>query len=460
VPEQEPAVPPPEPSLRTFFESLAPTELLHIDEPVDVRHELAAYLAALDPGPAVVFDQLLGSDFRAAGNVLATRDRIARAIGCSTAEIQSTVTAAIGDRRPPLAVATGPSISTEYGLAFDELPVPTFFELENGPYITAGVIIARDPLTGAGNASFARVRPLGGNRALVGIAPNHHLAKMAERSADGRLEIAVVIGAHPAVQLAACLYLALGDDELWHVEHLLGRPLTVVRTANDLLVPAEAELVIEATLDVRHTVEEGLVSEYHGMYEAYGPAATAEVHRITGRPDPILQAVLPGWHREHILLGAIPIAAGLRAAIGRSIPTVGEVAVVESGAGRLSAVVQLHSPRPGHAKQAMFACWGSLSMLKQVTVVDADIDVWDPVQVEWARITRCRLERDLVVTEDVRTDRSEPLEQGGTVTKIGFDALAVESDRVEGFTVAAPPAEVLARVRERLARPAAEGVIA
>jgi 4-hydroxy-3-polyprenylbenzoate decarboxylase len=453
-------VPPPEPSLRTFLESLAPGELLHIDEPVDVRYELAAYLAALDPGPAVLFDLLEASAFRAAGNVLATRDRVAQAIGCPTADIQSRITAAIGDRRPPIEVSTGPSVSTRHHLAFDELPLPTFFELENGPYITAGVIVARDPLTGEGNASFARVRPLGGDRALVGIAPNHHLNKMAERAPEGRLEIAIVIGAHPAVQLAACLYLGLGDDELWHVESLLGQPLTVVRTGNDLLVPAEAELVIEATLDVRQTVEEGLVSEYHGMYEAYGPAATAVVHRITGRPDPILQTVLPGWHREHILLGAIPIAAGLRAAVERSIPTVGEVAVVESGAGRLSAVVQLHSPRPGHAKQAMFACWGSLSMLKQVTVVDADIDVWDPVQVEWARITRCRLERDLVLTEDVRTDRSEPLEQGGTVTKIGFDALAVEADRVEGFTVAAPPADVMARVRRRLGHGSGERVIA
>ncbi|GAB3600161.1 UbiD family decarboxylase domain-containing protein [Microbacterium tumbae] len=452
-------MPSPEPSLRTFLTSLAPGETLRIDEPVDVRHELAAYLAALDPGPAIIFDRLLGSGFRAAGNVLATRDRIAQAIGCATADIQSTVRAAIADRRPPIEAVTGPSISTVYDLELDELPIPTFFELENGPYITAGVIIARDPSTGEGNASFARVRPLGGNHALVGIAPNHHLNKMAERSPDGRLEIAIAIGAHPAVQLAACLYLELGDDELWHVGRLLGQPLTVVRTANDLLVPAEAELVIEATLDVRRTVEEGLVSEYHGMYEAYGPAATAEVHRITGRPDPILQTVLPGWHREHILLGAIPIAAGLRAAVERSIPSVGEVAVVESGAGRLSAVVQLHSPRPGHAKQAMFACWGSLSMLKQVTVVDADIDVWDPVQVEWARITRCRLERDLVLAEDVRTDRSEPLEQGGTVTKIGFDALAVESDRREGFTIAAPPAEAMERVRQRLAQRVGDRVI-
>ncbi len=441
-----------EPSLRSFLHAEdALGDVVVIDDSVSPDFEVAAYLAHLDPGPIVQFDDVEGSPIRLIGNVLGSRERIARAIGTTTAGIQEAITAAIASRSAPVVVENAPCREREYGLNLDELPIPTFFEREHGPYLTAGVIIARDPITGAANASFARVRPLGANRALVGIAPNHHLNKMAGRSPDGRLDIAVVIGAHPAVQLAACLYLELGDDELTHVESLLHHPLSVARTTAGLLVPAEAEFVLEATLDVRDTVMEGDVSEYHGMYEDYGAAATAEFTRITGRHDAILQVILPGWHREHAYLGAIPIAAGLRAAVARSIPNVGEVAVVESGGGRLSAVVQVHDPRPGQAKQAMFACWGSLSMLKQVTIVDDDIDVWDPIQVEWARVTRCRLERDLVVTADVRTDRSEPLESGGTVTKIGFDALVNHGDRAEGFQVAAPPAAVMAAVAGRMA---------
>jgi 4-hydroxy-3-polyprenylbenzoate decarboxylase len=115
------------------------------------------------------------------------------------------------------------------------------------------VVIARDPVSGAGNASFARLKVLGAKSALIGIAPNHHLWRMAQRSPSGSLEIAVVIGAHPAIQLSACLYLDLGDDELLHAAALLGRPVEVVAARSVALrVPAEAEFVFEGTFDVHH----------------------------------------------------------------------------------------------------------------------------------------------------------------------------------------------------------------
>ncbi|GAA0991682.1 UbiD family decarboxylase [Subtercola frigoramans] len=439
-------------SLRSFLKRCDDRGLLkRVFDTVSPEFEIAAYLAELDPGPVVTFDSVAGSTMPVVANVLGSLERIADALGTDVSGIQSAITEAVGSTGRLELVDVAPVQQKILGTDLSALPIPTFFEREGGPYITAGVIIARDPVTGLGNASFARVRPLGGNRAMIGIAPNHHLNKMAERAPDGRLEIAVVIGAHPSVQLAACLYLGLGDDELLHVESMLGEPLRVVQARTvDLLVPADAEIVLEGVLDVRNTFDEGDVSEYHGMYERYGAAATAEFSAITSRADPIYQAVLPGLHREHLYLGAIPIAAGLRAAVERSIPNVGEVSITESGGGRLVAVVQLHDPRPGQGKQAMMACWGSLSMLKQVTVVNDDIDVWDPIAVEWARIARCRIERDLVTIQDARTDRSEPLESGGTVTKIGFDALVNESDRVEGFERATPPAAVTTAVREKL----------
>ena len=124
----------------------------------------------------------------------------------------------------------------------DELPIPRFFEHERGPYITAGAIVAKDRRTGQTNLSIARLMPLGGNRAFVGIAPNHHLAVLA-RQAHARgetLDIAVCIGNHPAVLVASCLYLGLGDDELKVAGALLGEPLDVVRCVSSDLVGAGA----------------------------------------------------------------------------------------------------------------------------------------------------------------------------------------------------------------------------
>ena len=440
------------PSLRTFLAQLAVAEdIVRVGTLVNPRFEIAAHLALRDPGPAVMFTAVSDTSIPVVGNILGTLPRIALALGADIGDIQQRMIAAIAANDPLVLVDEAPSQEWSEPVDLTSLPIPTFFERERGPYITAGVIIAKDPITGQANASFARIAPLTATGGFIGIAPNHHLQKMAERSPDGRLEIAVVLGAHPVVQLAACLYLGLGDDELTHVQSMLGQPLRVVKAETvDLLVPADAELILEGVIDLRNTVYEGEVSEYHGMYEVYGPAASVEFTRMTGRTDPILQVILPGWHREHAYLGAVSIAAGLRVAIAGSIPNVAEVAITEAGAGRLAAVISLRDPRPGQGKQAMMAAWGSLSMLKHITVVDTDIDVWDPVQVEWARITRSLIDRDLVIVRDARTDRSEPLETGGTVTKIGYDALINPTDRAEGFTIAVPPADVMTKIRAQM----------
>jgi 4-hydroxy-3-polyprenylbenzoate decarboxylase len=315
------------------------------------------------------------------------------------------------------------------------------------------VILARDPESGRGNASFARVGILDGSTALVGIAPNHHLALFARRAAArGRpLDIAVVLGAHPAVQLAACLYLGVGDDELECAGALLGAPVEVIPALTvDLAVPAAAEIILEGRIEADVPVAEGLISEYHGMYENYGPAVRATFSAMTRRTDAILQVIEPGYHREHIYLGALPIAAGLRHAVGAVVANVGEVAVTEAGGGRTDVVVQIDAPRPGQARRAIHAVFAAVSLAKRVTVVDADIDPWDPAMVEWARMNRMRFERDGMLVPHSGTDRSEPMEESGLVTKAGLDATAKAGDRAEGVERALPPAHAIAAARQRL----------
>ncbi len=332
------------------------------------------------------------------------------------------------------------------------MPIPRFFEHERGPYITAGAIVAKDRRTGQTNLSIARLMPLGGNRAFVGIAPNHHLAVLA-RQAHARgetLDIAVCIGNHPAVLVASCLYLGLGDDELKVAGALLGEPLDVVRcVSSDLLVPAHCECVLEGTLDAGEHIEEGPVSEFHGLYENYGAGIVATFSRLTRRHDALFQVVLPGYHPEHCLLGGVAIAAGLARSARASVPAVREVAVGMGGAGRLHAVVSLHQPRPGDARKAAFAIWAAVNLIKQVVVVDDDIDPWDQAQVEWAMATRMKADRDLVIVPAVRTDRSEPLESGGTIAKLAIDATRRDSDRPD-WKKAQPPEQATQRARELL----------
>jgi 4-hydroxy-3-polyprenylbenzoate decarboxylase len=262
------------------------------------------------------------------------------------------------------------------------------------------------------------------------------------------LPIAVTLGNHPAVLIAAALYLGLGDDERDVAGSLLGTPLELVRcTTGDLAVPAHCEIVLEGRLDPTEIVTEGRVSEFHGYYEDYGAGQVVRFARLTRRPDALLQVIQPGYHAEHVWIGAVAIAAGLARMLARSF-AVAEVAVTPGGAGRLHAVVALRDPAPGDAKRSIFAVWAAVSLIKRVTVVDAEVDPWDPVAVEWAEATRLDVARDLVVVPTLRADRAEPLERDGVVAKLGLDATRKPGDR--DWQRAEPPAAILEAVRRKL----------
>jgi 2,5-furandicarboxylate decarboxylase 1 len=444
----------PDQSLRSVLAAFEDAgELQRISEPVSLRYELSAMLAASDGGPALLFESVDGGRMPVVGNLLASRERIAAALGTTVAGIQGRMLDALAAPVAPVEVAAAPCqevVVDDPDLA--GLPVPWFFEHETGPYVTAGAIVARDPERGAANLSIARVKPLGGARALVGIAPNHHLAALGRRAAERgeTLPIAVTIGNHPAVLLAACLYLDLGDDELWHAGGLFGEGVRIGRTAEGLAVPAECEIVLEGRLDYAELVPEGLVSEFHGMYEEYGSGPVVTFQRVTMRRDAIYQAIEPDRHREHLLLGGVAIAAGLMAELRRVVPAVRAVAVPEGGAGRLSAVVALDpGARPGSAQRVMFAVWASVSLIRTVTVVDDDVDPWDHEQVEWARTAYARPDRDLLIVPGGAADRAEPLELNGRVAKLGIDATRKHVDRAD-HRPAAPPLEAMAAARQRL----------
>ena len=448
-------------SMRAFLARLdLREELLSVDAPVDVDFEIAACLAESRDGPALCFSRPVrgGAVFDApiVGNLVNALPRFAAALDCGQHEIQARLIAAIENPAPHNVLDVAPCQETVVESPDIErlLPIPRFFEKENGRYITAGAIVARDAVTGVTNLSIARVMPLGGSRALVGIAPNHHLAVMARaaRARNDKLDIAVCIGNHPAVLLAACLYLGVGDDELPIAGALLRAPLDVAKCiGSDLLVPAHCECVLEGKLDASEPHEEGLVSEYHGMYESYGPGIVANFSRLTRRRDAMFQVVLPGYHPEHCLLGGVAIAAGLARAARAAVPGLSEVAVGLGGAGRLHAVVSIDSPRPGEARKAMFAIWAAVNLVKQVVVVDGDIDPWDATEVEWAIATRMRADEDLIVIPGVRTDRSDPLERDGVIAKLGVDATRKSSGR-RNWTKAEPPEAAVARARDLLGR--------
>lgn len=441
-------------SLRSFVAGLISRgTLFQVDRPVSIEFEISGFLSLLTDGPAVYFPKVDGYDMPIIGNVLSTYDNIAMGLDVETKSIQQKLVHAIDNRTEPTMVSESPVqdvVVEEPDLG--ELPIPLFFEHETGPYITAGTIVARDPETNKRNYSIARIKPLGRNRAFVGIAPNHHLAILAQKAASRgeKLDVAVVIGNHPALLVASAFYLALGDDELTVAGTLLGQPIELVNCVSvPLEVPAHSELVLEGSIDPSEIVNEGRVSEFHGLYEDYKSGPVITFHALTRREDAVFQVIQPGYSTEHIAIGAVAIGATVADVVRQAVSSLDGVEITRGGCGRLHAILSLKSSRPGDARKAMFAAWASTNLIKNVVVVNADVDITDPVHVEWAIATRMKPDRDLVVVPKVRADRADPLEHEGTITKLGIDATITESDRPE-WTLAQAPPETLRNIRKEL----------
>ncbi|XID92805.1 UbiD family decarboxylase [Paenibacillaceae bacterium WGS1546] len=419
---------------------------------VHPKFELPAVLAQAPGRNAVLFDRVEGYQNKVVGNLV---DRVNFAISCG---IEPTLEASLqyitrGLERPIAAtlVEGAPCRETIVADGIDLLktiPVATYFEREAGPYISAAVVVAKDPETGKRNVSMNRLLVLGPDTLMIGMSPSHHLYRLMEKAnrLGRRLEVSVSIGNHPAVLVAANAYVDLGVDEFEIAGGMFGQSLELSPgAAVDVEAPAGSEFVIEAEFIPGMLHEEGLVSEFHGMYVDYGASPVLQVKAITHRRDAIYQAILPGKYHEHFIIGAMAIETTLLGHIRRAVPGVKAAYVTEGGMGRCHAVVSLSNPRPGEGQKAMFAAFAHCNLVKQVTVVDDDIAIDDPIAVEWAIAARMRAERDIVVIPGVRTDRADALVNGGTVAKIGIFALREPT----ALPLAEIPGEMMARVKKR-----------
>jgi 2,5-furandicarboxylate decarboxylase 1 len=446
-------------SMRAFLAALEGSGELHrVKRTVDPRFEIASVLSLRKHGPAQLFEHARGHGMPVVGNLLNSRERFACALGVARNDLHEFCRAALCAPIAPVAATQAPLQAVEHRRNIELtslLPVPTWFEREAGPYITAGVIVAKDPETRKRNVSIARLRLEGGARLLAGIAHNHHLYRLAQKAkALGRsLEVAIAIGNHAAVLLASQMYVDFGEDEFAIAGALLREPLRLAacRTV-DLEVPAEAEIVLEGELRAGELIEEGPVSEFPGFYVSYGPGLAVDIGCVTHRTDAVYHAIFPGFAPEHCLLGAVAIEAVLCHALRRVIPCVRRVLVTDGGMGRLHAIVSMHRPALGEGKRAVLLAMGQVNLLKLVIAVEADIDPEDWTQVEWSLAARFRGHEDLIVLPGVKADRCDPVHENSTVTKIGMVATTRPGDGAPGSRseFASVPRAVLERVRNDL----------
>ena len=418
-------------------------ELIEIEKPVDIRH--IATLAD-QAKTALLFRNVLDYGLPVLSGLTSSRERIAIAMGVGYGETEARLRRGLDRPIEPVEVGDAPERTIfRRGADVDlyELPIPLFSVHDGGPMITAGVTLALDPEYGL-NAGIYRFQVKEQNLTGIDIVTPNNLRKFAERAyaAGEPLPISINIGTHPFELIAATYKAPLGTSELGIAGGVRGEAVRLApgRTI-DVPSLADAEIVLEAEiLPTGWTKPEGRFGEFTRLMGGLHWNPHVRVKVVSMRPDAIYYALHMPW--ENIWLSAPIYEAALRRVLNEAGVLVTAINVTPGGCCHWHAVIAIKK-QPGDGKNAILAAL-SVADMKHVVVVDDDIDVFDPTEVDWAIATRVQADRDFVIVSGARSkplDPSLPPTAGGipTTAKSGIDATIPENvprERYERITYA------------------------
>lgn len=431
-------------NLRSFLEQMeGKNEVLHIRDEVSTNFEIPYLMKSFDnDGPILLFENVEGTKTKIVANVCGTRRRICEALGIDQNQFYQRLLEAWRSPKKPRTVDEGAVKEVVEEPDLLRIPVLTHFERDAGPYITSAVVHAKSLDGNIENVSVHRLQVLDERHLAIRLVPRHlyKLWQMA-REAEADLDVAIAIGVHPAVLLAASSSPPFGVCEFDVANTLLNDTLRLVKCKYvDAYAPADAELVLEGRISASKEVPEGPFVDITGTYDAQRKQPIVEVVNVMHREDYIYQALLPSG-AEHKLLMGLPFEAAIYEAVSKVVPKVYAVNLSVGGGGWLHAVISIEKQLDGDAKNALLAAFAAHPSLKHAVVVDSDIDVFNISDVEWAIATRFQASEDLLVIENVRgsTLDSSANQETGLTTKMGIDATRPLSKSKEKFERAKIP---------------------
>ncbi len=405
-------------SLRDYVRKLDERgDLIKINTPISKTYEVAGVLKQLEPKP-VRFEYVKESPFRVMGNLFCNKARFADYFDIKVNEIIPFLARAIDQRRPGEIIEHAPCqevVITDPNL--DVLPMLRHCELDGGNYISAGVVITKHPQYGQ-NADFHRCMQFSPTEMAVRIVRSRHFdTYLRDRR---QLDVAICIGNAPNVLAAAATSVEIGINELDIANALEPTPLVRARTV-DLLVPAEAEFVIEGTVYLDRLHAEGPFVDLTETYDVIRQEPVFVVKAITHRRDAIWQALLPGA-LEHKLLMGMPREPTIFKKVNEVVKCL-DVNIDPGGCSWLHAIVQIDKQHDDDGRKAIEAAFAGHRSCKHVFVVDGDIDIYNPLEVEWAMATRFQGDADLIVKPREQGSSLDPSSESGShfTTKMGFD---------------------------------------
>lgn len=420
--------------LRSFIaelESKHPEEVARVSKAISPRYEITALLTQLERSkrfPLLVCENVEGSDAPVVINAQASRKLMALALECKPEELAARFTERQSKPLAPLEVAEAPVhevVKLAEHADLTKVPLLTHYDVNAAPYVTAGIVVAADPDTGVRNTSYNRLMMAGKRELRIFMAVGRHLWTLHNKLEyrNEALPIAVVVGVHPLFSLGAQAFTPSTDDEYAVIGGMMNAPLRVTKAKTvPIMVPADAEMVIEGRILPKVRREEGPFGEFTGHAVSKDERQVIEVSAITHRNNYLFQDVHAGY-TEHKLMGAVPREAALIKAVRQTVPTVKNVCMPVSGNCRFHAYISIAKRTPGQAKNAICAAFAADMLLKHVVIVDADIDVFDEEQVLWAVSNRFQADKGLVVIPNAQGSELDPSAgPGGVNAKMGLDA--------------------------------------
>jgi UbiD family decarboxylase len=399
-------------SLRGFVAHLdAAGQLLRIRREVDPKFELAAVVRAVQKGRnlPVLFERVRGTRFPVVSNLLGNYAIIADLLGVPQSEVARRWAAlTAGGASPATSDAAAEPAPPLTPIRLTEMPCLTYAEKDAGPYLTASVIVARDPETCVANLSYHRMQIVSDDELRCRLSPSGDLFRIhqaMERRGEP-LPCAVLIGLPPALALASGATIGPTTSEYDLAARILGRRLPVREVgAARLPAPLETEFVIEGELLAGVRRPEGPFGEWMDYYTPVTENHVFAVKRVLARPDAIFHAIVSG-STEEIALTAVPIAGMIFAAVRTWVSSVIDVVCYPA---LQFCVVKMKKQFEGQPRRAILAAFGAeMNRTLYCVAVDEDVDIHDWRDVLWAMSTRCRPDTDTFVIPGVPSFARDP----------------------------------------------------
>lgn len=416
-------------SLRSHLDKLIRNkELQQIKKQVSCDFELGALLCKTQGAKPMLFENIKDYSMPAIGGICGDRDQIGMFLGVDKKDLLPTILKAMSNPIPTTMCQNAPcqeKVITK-GIDLQKLmPITKFHEKDSGYFITAGVVVVKDPDSGRVYTSIRRLQFQGGNKLSVLIESPGLMDMYKDKEKEGQpLEIAILLGVHPVITLTSQLNTQLyGLDKLEVAGALMGEPIEMVKCKTiDLEVPSQTEIVLEGKILPHKRLPEGPFGELAGYYGPESNQPYAEITAVTHRDSPLYQVIFPSSN-EHKLPNAIMRELTLFLHVRHIVPSVTRVHVPVSTGGRFHAIIAIDKKFEGEGKTAIMAALAANKDYKHVVVVDDDVDIFNSEDVEWAIATRVQADLDVVIIPPSRGCGLEPSNNiRGVSGKLGIDA--------------------------------------